>query len=142
MGYQNILDQKIIQEKLIILINILDYKLTRFGLNETFWSGSIKPCWAQTIIQEKLTKFTKILNNIKSSCITFCTNMFGYFHHIYCLQEESTHFVLKALTNFVLEVLILIPKNNTRKINKFTMIFEWYQVFIYNFLFKMIWYLH
>ena len=118
MGYQNILDQKIIQEKLIILTNILDYKLTRFGLNETFWSGSIKPCWAQTIIQEKLTKFTKILNNIKSSCIIFCTNMFGYFHHIYCLQEESTHFVLKALTNFVLEVLKHFDSKKPHKKNQ------------------------
>ena len=123
-GIKTFWTKKSYKQKLIILTNILDYKLTRFGLNETFSSGSIKPCWAQTIIQEKLTKFTKILNNIKSSCITFCTNMFGYFHHIYCLQEESRHFVLKALTNFVLEVLILIPKNNTRKINKFTMILE------------------
>ena len=32
---------------------------------------------------------------MKSSCITFCAEMFGYSQTIYCLQEESTNFGAK-----------------------------------------------
>ena len=56
------------------------------------------------IIQEKMTKFTRIFNYIKSSCIILCPQMFGYSYYIYCLQEESTHIGLRVSTNFDLEV--------------------------------------
>ena len=52
-----------------------------------------------------MTKFTKILNYIKSSCIIFSTKMFRYSHYIYFLQAKSTHFALRVLTNIGLEVL-------------------------------------
>ena len=34
----------------------------------------------------------------------FCVTIFRYSHYIYCLQEESIHFGLQALTNFDQEV--------------------------------------
>ena len=56
------------------------------------------------IIQEKLIKLVKILNYIKFSYTIFCAKMFGCFHYTYCLQDKSTHFDLRVLTNFGLEV--------------------------------------
>ena len=64
----------------------------------------------QRIRQAKLTKFTKILNYFKSSCIMFCTKMFSYPNYIYFLLENSTHFGLEVSRHF-----------------------ELYQVFIHNF---------
>ena len=62
--------------------------------------------------------------------------------HIYCLQEESTHFALRALTNFFLKVLKhFVSKNHSRKIDKFTKIFELYRLFILSFCSKMFRYL-
>ena len=49
--------------------------------------------WTQKILQEKLTKLTKIFIYIKSSS-----------HFIHYLQAELTHFGLRALTNFSLVV--------------------------------------
>ena len=82
------------------------------------------------ITQEKLTKFTKILSNIRSSCITFfvpkCLDIpIIYISHyichvlihnsfvskcwdipiIYFLQEKSTHYLQRVLTNFGLGIL-------------------------------------
>ena len=60
--------------------------------------------WGSKTIQEKLTKLTRILNYIMSSCIIFCIKMFEYSRYTCCLQEESTHFGLRVLTNFGQEV--------------------------------------
>ena len=78
----------------------------------------------QKIIQEKLIKFKKILNYIKSSYIIFCAEMFGYSHFLYCLQEESIHFGLRVLKILVWRYKnILSPKNHTRKIDKIPNVF-------------------
>ena len=68
------------------------------------WSGSIQTFWIQKVMQEKWTKFSKNLNYIKSSCITFCAKMFRYSLYMYLLQEESTHFFLEVFKHFGLEV--------------------------------------
>ena len=34
----------------------------------------------------------------------FCAKIFEYSHYKYCLQEAKTHFNLRVLTNFALEV--------------------------------------
>ena len=67
--------------------------------------GGIGTFSAQKLIQEELTKFTKILNYIKSSCIVFWPKMPGYSHYMYYLQKESTHCDLKVLIKFCLKVL-------------------------------------
>ena len=61
-------------------------------------------CGPKKVIQQILRKFTKIFNYIKSSFITFSAKMFGYSHYIYWLQKQSTHFGLRVLTKFYLEV--------------------------------------
>ena len=90
--------------------------------------------WAQNIIQEKLTNFTKILNYIKYSCIISCAKMYRYSNNIYILQDKSTYFGLRVLTNFDLGVSKhCVPKNHTKKSEKFIKIFKLYQVFMHNF---------
>ena len=64
----------------------------------------VKTFWAQKTFQGKLTKQPKILNCIKSSCIVFCAKMFEYSHFACCFQKELTHFGLRVLANFRLEV--------------------------------------
>ena len=54
---------------------------------ETFWDQKIK--------QEILTKFTKILNYIKSSCMMFCAKLFQYFQYI-LPRKKSAHFGLEV----------------------------------------------
>ena len=108
-GYQNILAQKSHTQK-------IDKNPQRIN---TLSSGVIETFWAQKIIQEKFSRFTKVLNYIKSSCIIFCTKMFGYSHCIYRLQEESIHFSLRVLRNFGLEASKhSCHKNYRRKIDK------------------------
>ena len=58
---------------------------------------------AQKFIKKSM-KFTKVLNYIKSSCIIYEAKMFGYYHYIYFLQEESIHFGQWVLKKFGLEV--------------------------------------
>ena len=92
-------------------------KREMFAIVYELWnSGTF---WTQKIIQEKSTKFIKILNYIKSSCITFCVQMFRYSEYIHCLQEISTDFGLQVLINFGLKVLKHFrPKNHRGKIDK------------------------
>ena len=67
-----------------------------------FSSGVIGTFWSQKIRQKRMTK---ILNNIKSSSIFFCTKMSRYsLSYKYFLQEKSTHFSLGVLANFGLEI--------------------------------------
>ena len=92
-------------------------KREMFAIVYELWN--IGTFWTQKIIQEKSTKFIKILNYIKSSCITFCVQMSRYSEYIYCLQEISTDFGLKVLINFGLKVLKHFrPKNHRGKIDK------------------------
>ena len=105
------------------------------NLDSSIQFGGIGTFWGQKIRQEKLTKFTKILNYIKSSCIIVCTKMSRYSHYIYFLQEKSTHFGLRILTNFGLGVSGHFERKKIpqEKLTKFTRIFELYQVFMYDF---------
>ena len=66
--------------------------------------GVLKHFGHMKIIQEKLIKLVKFLNYIKFSYTIFCAKMFGYSHYTYCLQDKSTHFGLRVLTNFGLEL--------------------------------------
>ena len=105
----------------------------------TIWFGGIGTFWAQKVIQEKLTKFRKILNCIKSPCIMLCAKLFGYSHYIYCLQEESIHFGLRVLKKFDLKVSGRFGQSIMQeKLPKFPTIFELHQVLIRS---KMFWYL-
>ena len=84
--------------KCIVFQNFIRIQLS------SIWFESIKTFWAQKIIQEKLTKFTKILNYIKSSCI----------------KKVSKHFEPKKLEKFTksfeLYRIFICPKiyHNTR----------------------------
>ena len=44
--------------------------------------GGIGSFLVQKVVEKNFLKFTKILYYIKSSCIIFCTKMFGYSHFI------------------------------------------------------------
>lgn len=66
--------------------------------------GVLKHFEHMKIKQEKLIKLVKILNYVKFSYTIFCAKMFGYSHYTYCLQDKSTHFGLRVLTDFGLEV--------------------------------------
>ena len=48
--------------------------------------------WAQKIRQEKLTQFTKIFKNIKSSCIIFSSKMsrYSYLLYIFLTRKINT----------------------------------------------------
>ena len=56
------------------LHQLLKFLIQNYGF--TPMMQDIEPFWDQKIIQEILTKFTKILNYIKSSCIIFCAKLF------------------------------------------------------------------
>ena len=62
--------------------------------------------------------------------------MSGFCHYIYCLQEESTHFGLRASTNLVWKYPhFLGTKNSYKKNHENSLIFfELNQTFIHNFL--------
>ena len=71
------------------------------------------------------------MNYIKLTLLSRCSP--------YCLSEELTHFGLRELTLFVLEVSAQYgPKNHTRKIGNNHKSFELYQSVIYNFLYPTV----
>ena len=46
----------------------------------------------------------------------FWAKISGYIHYVYCLHEESTHFGLKVLINFDLELSVQFgPKKSYKK---------------------------
>ena len=74
------------------------------------------------------------MNYIKSSCIIFCTKMFGYSHHIYFLQEELTHFsreVLKHLSESTENFWVQKSYKKNDKIHKFSCIIFCNKMFQY-----------
>ena len=76
------------------------------------------------------------LASCKYSCMFFCATVSGYSQIICYLQEKLTHFDLRVMTNFGLEVsgYFILRKLNTQ-IKK---IFEIYPVFMNNLLCRAI----
>lgn len=84
---------------------------------DKLWSGLIRTFFAQKCIPKKLTKFSKVLYYIKSSCINFCVKMSEYFYYIHYLQKESTHFHQSFLANSGMEVLRYFQSKKSQKKN-------------------------
>ena len=63
--------------------------------------GAIKIFYVKKVIREKSTKFTKILNYIKYSCIIFCAKFLDI-PTIYIVYKEN--FGLRVLKQFDLKV--------------------------------------
>lgn len=84
--------------------------------------GGIKIFQSQKIRQEQLTKFTNILNYIKTSCIVFCIKMSRYSHCIYISYKKNHHIFIEGNSSKRVLVWkyrdILSPKNYRRKIGK------------------------
>ena len=128
-GCQHILAQKFLYENLEYFKNLCEFYwffLCDFFtqnrlitqnhrlLTSSIQFGDIRRFLAQKIRQEKLTKFIKILNNIKSLYITFSAQMSMYSHYIYFLQEAFSNFGLVILEHF-----------GPRKIYKFTKVLNY-----------------
>lgn len=73
-GFPYLIIEMIVQAhsmRVVYKLGILGY----FSHWETFWFGGIKTFWTQKTRQEKLSKFAKIFNHIKSTCIIFCAKL-------------------------------------------------------------------
>ena len=68
-----------------------------FCLLGYFWGWRYWHILGSKITQEKLLKFTKVLNYIKSLCIIFCVKMTKYSQYIYYSQKELKHFRVEII---------------------------------------------
>ena len=123
--------------KLFVVHNVTSFLicLTKKEYTPVVYNLEVSKHFGQKI-QEKLTKFTKIL--ITFSCILLCAKMFGYSHCRYCLQEESTHFDIRVLTILLwrYRILLGLKKLYNKKSAKLIKISKLCQAFILHFLFQ------
>ena len=100
-----------------VFLSIFDPKISRrFIPSPSLGAPNSSPCIASSMRvgvlghfwpknhTRKINSIHKILKYTRSSCIIFYIKISQYSRYIYCLQKESTHFGVKVLTDFGLEV--------------------------------------